>query len=193
MEYLCGSFCGYASALAPVHEVLQTFDEMQGLNKEDAPAERTLSELKQAKEDIAPPPTEGALSSWQLSHALLISLTGFQEGYHLCALDSLITPIQAGLELCYPCPGGDSDDALADCTCTQKALVTSILLVGAAVGGLTGGTIADSFGRKRVVLLAALLFMAATALCAAATVETWFLYVLGRVLAGLCARQPRAC
>lgn len=125
------------------------------------------------------------LTWWQLMHAGIICLTGFQEGYYLCVINSLLPPIQRSLELCFPCEG-DSDTAMAECTCSTKSLVVSVLMVGAAVGGLAGGYLADALGRKRVVMCAAALFIVVAALCSTATAETLYLFMIGRIACGLC-------
>jgi MFS family permease len=147
------------------------------------------------------------LTWWQLMHAGIICLTGFQEGYcawrvksckllnrshttaivvaDLCVINSLLPPIQRSLELCFPCEG-DSDTAMAECTCSTKSLVVSVLMVGAAVGGLAGGYLADALGRKRVVMCAAALFIVVAALCSTATAETLYLFMIGRIACGLC-------
>jgi MFS family permease len=62
-------------------------------------------------------------------------------------------------------------------------LITSILLVGWAVGGVLFGWIADRIGRRRALFATVALYAVATALCAAAT-NIWQLMTF-RVLASL--------
>jgi MFS family permease len=62
-------------------------------------------------------------------------------------------------------------------------ILTSILLVGWAIGGLVFGWFADRFGRKRALFVTIALYACGTALCAIAT-DIWQL-VLFRVLASL--------
>jgi MFS family permease len=62
-------------------------------------------------------------------------------------------------------------------------VLTSILLVGWAVGGLAFGWFADRYGRKRALFVTIALYACGTALCAVAT-ELWQL-VLFRVFASL--------
>ncbi|MCQ4613123.1 sugar porter family MFS transporter [Corynebacterium sp. CCUG 51687] len=50
----------------------------------------------------------------------------------------------------------------------QEGLVTSMLLVGAAVGALSGGAIADRLGRKRTLIMGGLVFIAGSLWCALA-------------------------
>jgi MFS family permease len=62
-------------------------------------------------------------------------------------------------------------------------VLTSILLVGWAAGGLVFGWFADRYGRKRALFVTISIYAAGTALCAVAT-ELWQL-VLFRVVASL--------
>jgi MFS family permease len=62
-------------------------------------------------------------------------------------------------------------------------VLTSILLLGWAAGGLAFGWFADRYGRKRALFITIALYACGTALCAVAT-ELWQL-VLFRVLASL--------
>lgn len=71
----------------------------------------------------------------------------------------------------------------------QEGLITSILMIGAAIGALTGGRLADAVGRRRAVLWAGILFIAASLACAVsggpnAAVAT-FTLSLSRLLLGL--------
>ncbi len=50
----------------------------------------------------------------------------------------------------------------------MEGLVTSSLLIGAAFGAVTGGRVADRLGRKRILLISAVLFVLATLGCALA-------------------------
>jgi MFS family permease len=62
-------------------------------------------------------------------------------------------------------------------------VLTSILLIGWAAGGLIFGWFADRYGRKRALFVTISIYAVGTALCAAAT-EMWHL-VLFRVVASL--------
>lgn len=64
----------------------------------------------------------------------------------------------------------------------QEGLITFCLLIGAAVGAVGGGRLADMLGRKRLIRVMAILFVVGTIGCAAAfTIETllFFRFVLG--------------
>lgn len=66
---------------------------------------------------------------------------------------------------------------------TMQGVVVAIVLAGAALGAAGAGTLSDRFGRRRVILAAALLFVAGAILCALAAELTVLL--VGRFLVGL--------
>src|SRR5215469_13648314 len=66
---------------------------------------------------------------------------------------------------------------------TMQGIVVAIVLAGATLGAAGAGTLSDRFGRRRVILAAALLFVAGAILCALAAELTVLL--LGRLLVGL--------
>jgi MFS family permease len=70
-----------------------------------------------------------------------------------------------------------------EATVFWTGILTSILLVGWAAGGLMFGWFADRYGRKRALFITIALYACGTALCAIAT-DMWQL-VLFRVLASL--------
>jgi len=70
-----------------------------------------------------------------------------------------------------------------EATVFWTGILTSILLVGWAIGGLAFGWFADRYGRKRALFVTIALYACGTALCAVAT-NMWEL-VLFRVLASL--------
>src|SRR5580692_3275010 len=65
----------------------------------------------------------------------------------------------------------------------QEELVTSLLLVGAVVGALTAGRIADVLGRRLTVLITALVFIVGVLL--AAFTPTYPLLLIARIIIGL--------
>ncbi|USS84605.1 sugar porter family MFS transporter [Fructilactobacillus myrtifloralis] len=66
---------------------------------------------------------------------------------------------------------------------TQTGFITSSVLIGSAVGALSIGALSDRFGRKRLLILAALLFLSGSGLSA---VATGFLpMVIARIILGL--------
>jgi SP family myo-inositol transporter-like MFS transporter 13 len=71
-----------------------------------------------------------------------------------------------------------------DLTNTQKELVVSMTVAGALVGAIFAGSFSDSFGRKMVVMVSSLLFVAGSiVLSVFAFGYTWLL--VGRFVVGL--------
>jgi sugar porter (SP) family MFS transporter len=66
---------------------------------------------------------------------------------------------------------------------TMQGILVAIVLAGAAVGAAGAGALSDRFGRRRVILVAALLFVAGAVLSAVAAELT--LLLVGRFLVGL--------
>ncbi|MFY9527665.1 MAG: sugar porter family MFS transporter [Candidatus Acidiferrales bacterium] len=62
-------------------------------------------------------------------------------------------------------------------------MIVSGVLAGAAVGALTGGWFADLFGRKKLLIVTALIFAAGAIFCAAATSPA--MLIAGRIVVGL--------
>jgi sugar porter (SP) family MFS transporter len=68
-------------------------------------------------------------------------------------------------------------------TTFQQELVVSVVLVGAAIGALSGGRLADIFGRRFMLLVTALIFVIGAIVCAAA--PSLSVLVVGRLIVGL--------
>lgn len=65
----------------------------------------------------------------------------------------------------------------------RQELVVSVVLVGACIGALTGGRLADRFGRRSMLIFTAVIFVAGALVCAAAANVT--MLVVGRAIVGL--------
>ena len=65
----------------------------------------------------------------------------------------------------------------------QQELVVSVVLVGAAVGALSGGRLADILGRRFMLLVTASIFVVGALVCAAA--PSLIVLVIGRLIVGL--------
>jgi sugar porter (SP) family MFS transporter len=65
----------------------------------------------------------------------------------------------------------------------QQELIVSIVLAGAIVGALTGGSLSDRFGRRLTLLATSIVFIAGAILCAAAM--SIAALVVGRIIVGL--------
>lgn len=64
-----------------------------------------------------------------------------------------------------------------------QELVVSMVLAGATVGALSGGKLADRFGRRAILLATSLIFIAGAIICALAV--SLAMLVVGRVVVGL--------
>ncbi|HEV3481737.1 MAG TPA: sugar porter family MFS transporter, partial [Candidatus Acidoferrales bacterium] len=72
-----------------------------------------------------------------------------------------------------------------DFTLTSFALevIVSGVLVGAAIGALGGGRLADLYGRRRLLIATAIIFAIGAIICAAASSPT--VLIIGRIIVGL--------
>ena len=65
----------------------------------------------------------------------------------------------------------------------QQELAVSSVLVGAAVLAITGGSLSDRFGRRKMLLITSVVFIAGALVCAAAgSIE---ILIFGRVIVGM--------
>ena len=62
-------------------------------------------------------------------------------------------------------------------------VIVSGVLAGAAVGAMVGGRMADMFGRRRLLIVTAIIFGAGAIICAAATSPV--ILIVGRIIVGL--------
>ncbi len=65
----------------------------------------------------------------------------------------------------------------------QQELVVSVVLIGAAIAALTGGRFADAFGRRFMLMITALIFVAGALVCA--TAPSLGVLVVGRLIVGI--------
>lgn len=120
-----------------------------------------------AAESNLPPLTKGPHSKRLGQVALVATLGGLLFGYDTGVINGAIDPMTAELGL----------------KVSEIGLVTSTLLVGAAVGALTIGYLSDAIGRKKTILLLSTIFFLGAVLCAVAPGLGTLL--VGRVLLGL--------
>jgi MFS transporter, SP family, galactose:H+ symporter len=64
----------------------------------------------------------------------------------------------------------------------HQEIVVSVVLVGASIGALGGGRLADRFGRRKMLIVTSLIFIAGAILCAVATSVATL--VIGRTIVG---------
>jgi sugar porter (SP) family MFS transporter len=65
----------------------------------------------------------------------------------------------------------------------HQELVVSVVLIGATVGALSGGRLADTFGRRLMLLVTAVIFVAGAIVCASA--GSVGVLIAGRIVVGL--------
>src|SRR5664280_881398 len=66
---------------------------------------------------------------------------------------------------------------------TMEEIVVSAVLVGAVIGAVIGGALADRFGRRRLIILAGIIFTASAIGTALAPTVTWL--ITGRIVTGI--------
>jgi SP family galactose:H+ symporter-like MFS transporter len=99
--------------------------------------------------------------------ALISSLGGMLFGYDTGVISGAILFIKGQFAL----------------SSTMEELVVSAVLVGAVVGVAFGGTMADNIGRRKVIILAAVIFILGSIIAALAQAIAWL--VAGRVVVGI--------
>ncbi|MBB5642886.1 sugar porter (SP) family MFS transporter [Cryobacterium roopkundense] len=99
--------------------------------------------------------------------ALIATLGGLLFGYDTGVINGALAPMKAELGL----------------TALTEGVVTSSLLVGAAFGALAGGRLSDSIGRRKMIILIAVFFIAGALACVF-TPNLEFM-VAGRIVLGL--------
>ncbi|WP_129660513.1 sugar porter family MFS transporter [Rothia halotolerans] len=123
------------------------------------PAEKSMTPL--------PPLTRGPHQRRLGLVALVATLGGLLFGYDTGVINGALLPMTAELGL----------------TAFTEGVVTSSLLFGAAVGAMTIGRLSDGWGRRKTILLLAVIFFVGTMVCVGAPV--YEVLVVGRVLLGL--------
>lgn len=68
-------------------------------------------------------------------------------------------------------------------TVSQTGFITSSVLIGSCVGALSIGALSDRFGRKKLLIVSAILFLIGSGLCAAST--GFLMMVAARIILGL--------
>ncbi|MFW0784109.1 sugar porter family MFS transporter [Gordonia sp. CPCC 206044] len=99
--------------------------------------------------------------------ALIATLGGLLFGYDTGVINGALEPMKTDLGL----------------TAFTEGVVTSSLLFAAAVGAMIGGRLADRIGRRRTIVMLAVLFLIGALTCVVA--PGFGIMVLGRVVLGL--------
>lgn len=119
-------------------------------------------------------------------HVLVTCISGLLRGYGLYVIGPFLTPVQRSLQLCFPCTGGESDLALAACSCPWKEFAVSSVALGAIFGGLVGGNMADQVGRRITLITSDVLFIASSLMMAMSGPGAWStMFFVGRFLMGI--------
>ena len=66
---------------------------------------------------------------------------------------------------------------------TMEEIVVSAVLIGAVIGAVIGGALADRFGRRRLIILAGIIFTFSAIGTALAPTVTWL--IIGRIVTGI--------
>jgi len=99
--------------------------------------------------------------------ALTATFGGLLFGYDTSVINGALSPMSIALHL----------------TTFTQGVVTSSLLFGAAVGAISGGRLSDAWGRRKAILLLAVLFFVGALTCVFA--PTLAFMVAGRIILGL--------
>ncbi|NQX26617.1 sugar porter family MFS transporter [Microbacteriaceae bacterium VKM Ac-2854] len=114
-----------------------------------------------------PPLTEGPHMKRLGVVALIATFGGLLFGYDTGVINGALSPMTVELGL----------------TPFTEGVVTSALLFGAAFGAILGGRLSDGWGRRKTIILLALLFFFGTLACVFA--PSFEVMVFGRILLGL--------
>ncbi len=105
--------------------------------------------------------------AYTLFALIVVSLGGFLFGYFTAIISGALIFLAPALKL----------------TLVQEGMAVSILLIGALLGAMGGGDLADRLGRKKVLLLSSLFFIAGAVLLYLAS--DYKMVLLGRAVSGL--------
>ncbi len=106
-------------------------------------------------------------TTYTLFSVIVAALGGFLFGYHTGVISGALIFLAPAFHL----------------TPLDEGFVVSIILIGALAGALISGTLADKLGRKKTILLSALIFILGASIIAAA--PTFTIVILGRAVTGL--------
>jgi len=124
-----------------------------------------------------PPDTPGPHNKRLGLVAVIATFGGLLFGYDTGVINGALTPMQEGLGL----------------TPFRTGVVAAILLLGAAVGAAVGGRLSDVQGRRRNIIMLAVVFFVGTMGCVLAPnygVLAFFRFVLGLAVGGASVTVP---
>ncbi|WP_087005348.1 sugar porter family MFS transporter [Gulosibacter sp. 10] len=117
-------------------------------------------------ETALPPLRKGAYSKRLTTVTMVATLGGLLFGYDTGVINGALLPMTAELGL----------------TAFTEGVVTSSLIFAAAVGAILGGRISDAWGRRKTIIMLAVLFFIGALVCVFA--PGFGAMVLGRILLG---------
>ena len=119
-----------------------------------------------------------AVSCMLLLHVFVAAVSGLVSGYNLCAISSILAPVEHSLQLCGP----------GSTACPAKQLAVSATPIGAIVGGLLGGSMSDRYGRRAGMQITDVFCIIGAASMSAATPGMYAtLFFVGRFFVGMAA------
>ena len=104
---------------------------------------------------------------WLYIVAIIASLGGLLSGYDTGVISGALLFINETWDL----------------SASAQGMVVSAVLIGAVIGAATNGVLADIFGRKKIIMATAVIFILGSILCAFATSP--LVLILSRMLVGL--------
>jgi len=116
---------------------------------------------------VSPPAVQAEATGFVLAAAVFAALGGLLFGYDTGVISGALIFIRTQFGL----------------STLQQELVVSVVLIGAAVGALSGGRLADVFGRRLTLLITALIFVVGALVCAAS--PSLAMLAIGRLIVGL--------
>lgn len=104
---------------------------------------------------------------WLYIVAIIASLGGLLSGYDTGVISGALLFIKETWNL----------------TASAQGIIVSAVLIGAVIGAATNGILADIFGRKKIIMATAVIFIVGSLLCAFATSP--IILILSRIFIGL--------
>ncbi|MBR1617271.1 sugar porter family MFS transporter [bacterium] len=104
---------------------------------------------------------------WLYIVAIIASLGGLLSGYDTGVISGALLFINETWDL----------------SASSQGMIVSAVLIGAVIGAATNGVLADIFGRKKIIIATAVIFILGSILCAFATSP--IILILSRMLVGL--------
>uniref|UniRef100_A0A060TDA9 ARAD1B23166p n=1 Tax=Blastobotrys adeninivorans TaxID=409370 RepID=A0A060TDA9_BLAAD len=156
-------------------------DSREGSIKEkdqDVPITPPNEQQESKDEGITLPP---AKASYLLVTMLccFLAMGGFVFGYDTGTISGYINMPQFLEKF-----GSQHDDGTYYLSKVRSGLLVGIFSIGAAIGGLSSGRVADTYGRKRGIMVGAAIYIVGN-LIQITAVDKWYQYFIGRIIGGI--------